>query len=209
VTWGFAWWQVLGSNQRRLSRRFYRLPPSAPSGTSDLRKLRHRYLKRESGPRLFRDARYGARHNGMTWACANPGSASSLGSLPVIPDNSRQLPTAAQATIGNRPLATATSFPGPGSPGMQPAWGTGQAALKCEATRCAGAVLAVFRQLAAAALSRADRQPTRPGQLCGDPGDSNQCLPPCAAKNERYAVKLAKSGLGVLIWCTELDRIIG
>jgi hypothetical protein len=24
MTWGFAGWQVLGSNQRRLSRRFYR-----------------------------------------------------------------------------------------------------------------------------------------------------------------------------------------
>ena len=26
LTWGFSWWQVLGSNQRRLSRRFYSLP---------------------------------------------------------------------------------------------------------------------------------------------------------------------------------------
>ena len=24
LTWDFTWWQVLGSNQRRLSRRFYR-----------------------------------------------------------------------------------------------------------------------------------------------------------------------------------------
>jgi hypothetical protein len=27
---GFTWWQVLGSNQRRLSRRFYRYPPTCP-----------------------------------------------------------------------------------------------------------------------------------------------------------------------------------
>ena len=27
---GFCWWQVLGSNQRRLSRRFYRYPPTCP-----------------------------------------------------------------------------------------------------------------------------------------------------------------------------------
>jgi hypothetical protein len=26
LSWGFPWWQVLGSNQRRLSRRFYRQP---------------------------------------------------------------------------------------------------------------------------------------------------------------------------------------
>jgi hypothetical protein len=33
LTWGFSWWQVLGSNQRRLSRRFYRYPltPSRPA----------------------------------------------------------------------------------------------------------------------------------------------------------------------------------
>jgi hypothetical protein len=33
------WWQVLGSNQRRLSRRFYRLPPTTFLKGSDLRIL--------------------------------------------------------------------------------------------------------------------------------------------------------------------------
>jgi hypothetical protein len=27
LSWRYMWWQVLGSNQRRLSRRFYREPP--------------------------------------------------------------------------------------------------------------------------------------------------------------------------------------
>ena len=31
LSWGFAWWQVLGSNQRRLSRRFY-IPEGAGRG---------------------------------------------------------------------------------------------------------------------------------------------------------------------------------
>ncbi len=31
LTWDYMWWQVLGSNQRRLSRRFYRYLPIAPS----------------------------------------------------------------------------------------------------------------------------------------------------------------------------------
>jgi hypothetical protein len=33
LTWGFTWWQVLGSNQRRLSRRFYRPLPLATRAT--------------------------------------------------------------------------------------------------------------------------------------------------------------------------------
>jgi len=34
LSWRFSWWQVLGSNQRRLSRRFYREPiTSLPYGS--------------------------------------------------------------------------------------------------------------------------------------------------------------------------------
>ena len=33
VNWDFGWWQVLGSNQRRLSRRFYRPLPLATRAT--------------------------------------------------------------------------------------------------------------------------------------------------------------------------------
>jgi hypothetical protein len=33
LSWGYMWWQVLGSNQRRLSRRFYRPLPLATRAT--------------------------------------------------------------------------------------------------------------------------------------------------------------------------------
>jgi hypothetical protein len=55
VSWGFGWWQVLGSNQRRLSRRFYRLPLSAHRNDPDLQILYVLGLVGDSGPRLFRD----------------------------------------------------------------------------------------------------------------------------------------------------------
>jgi hypothetical protein len=45
----FCWWQVLGSNQRRLSRRFYREPPQRVAGRSDLAK-RDRSAWQAGGP---------------------------------------------------------------------------------------------------------------------------------------------------------------
>jgi len=48
------WWQVLGSNQRRLSRRFYRLPPTTFLKGSDLRILESGDIFDDNGPCLFR-----------------------------------------------------------------------------------------------------------------------------------------------------------
>jgi len=116
---GFYRWQVLGSNQRRLSRRFYRLRLSPPGNGSDLGILRILGVLRESGPRLFRDS-------GVVGYCIGHGPGLVTGQaypaalgLPfglrrpdaTVPGGSRLFPASA---IHGRPLQARTPVPTPG-----------------------------------------------------------------------------------------------
>src|SRR5689334_19861744 len=78
LTWGYGWWQVLGSNQRRLSRRFYRplplatratcrTPPDHDGTVKDSGTARARHLRWPTATPWFESSACPAHPGRLTW----------------------------------------------------------------------------------------------------------------------------------------------